>query len=323
MTNYFAQATSPWQQNAQAVGAVGDSINQLLVGLAQQKFQQQQAQQMMALRQQELAQQNALTGQRAGLLDAQTAYYRAQQMLEDQKLKSEQQKTGGAADFGQLMQHITQAQQNPMMPYSMDRLQGMAVGKAGELAALGQDKLPVNMAQLMQVLNPRSQLLMATGAEPLQYARNDGVVMNPVTGQPEFATPATLRPGEVSMDLNTGQTLASAPFEPFNPLRNMGSMGWLGSLYNNLQTQVAEKTRAGMEPSAEDTANLRMVEQALMPVLKQIQQGAQGAPAAQASAQSKPNIDEARREAQELISKHPAKADAIRKRFQDTFNQPL
>lgn len=102
---------SPWQEDAAAVHELGNSLNNVFVGLAQQRWQQERAKQALALQMMQMQQQDqqskarlALAQQQIGprnaLLDAQTKQAQAAQSWNNAKASRENELVSAARQAG-------------------------------------------------------------------------------------------------------------------------------------------------------------------------------------------------------------------------------
>jgi hypothetical protein len=145
------------------VSGFGNTMNQIAVGLAQQKYMMEQQRQAMAMKQAELASQmmhqraqEALYGAQVESDKAQGEHYRAQ----SNKLNQEQEAAG---KFGDVMEGMSK------YPATAPDLMPIAMGQAARLSGQGQHFVPENMAQLLQMQNPQMQQVMAAGGAGKLY----------------------------------------------------------------------------------------------------------------------------------------------------------
>lgn len=222
---------SPWQEASQSFGNLGGIAQQIAVGLAQQRFQQEMARQQMALKMAELAQQGQLYRQHGELYKQQGALYESQKAHYDTTTQALKDAADAAQGFGTAV--ATQAQygmpkyadEGPIehdirmanlgnAPYEANR-------QAAVLSALGKHFVPQNMAQIAyQNTSPQAQAALAMGGMNKLYQNvPQGAVGVPLPGSglPTIAGGFNLAPEnqryapQASFDLNSILGGALAP----------------------------------------------------------------------------------------------------------------
>src|SRR6266498_2951109 len=162
---------SPWQEAAHGVGQLGNTMQGIMVDLARQRYQQGLLEREFALKQQQAAMQAELYRQHGQLYQMQAAKQAGDLALGQNKLQA-----GGI--MGDVLEQLANPISN-MHPDTAQMLQGIAVNQAGRLAAQGQQHVPINLAQLLQLHNPRMQQLMATGTKASIPVGSQGGVYDP------------------------------------------------------------------------------------------------------------------------------------------------
>lgn len=235
--NYY----NPWVDAAQGMSSVGNSLSGLALGLAQQKYQQQMGQQRMALEMMQLQQQRAMNRKHGELYDAQSALARANELLAGQKQK-ELERTGAAK--GQLgdaawYAGMVQAGQNQgvdMGPRG-DIANAQMMGAMSQLPDSARQDLPVNIAQMLQMSDPRMQQLMATGTKAAMNVPAGGTLTDVIGGEPLYQSPRTLGQGQTLVPGMGGDAIAQG-FPPRQTAltdprqRLIGSLGNIVNPYN-------------------------------------------------------------------------------------------
>lgn len=257
----MADGYSPWNEASRSLGGFSDTINQVALGLAQQRFREQLAMQQMALRQQQLQQQQQLYGAHEKLYSKQGALYAAQEMLNKQKTKDLVDKATAGGMLGDVLEQLVNPIPN-MQPGTEQLLRGMAAGQAGRLSAMGQQHVPVNITQILQGLtDPRMSALMATGSRIQQSMPSQSIALDVQTGAPSYISPQKLTPGQSLVEGVSGQPIATAPGRP-TPERVQQSVGSLGNILGNFM--VGGVPIAPEDPVYQATTNAL---QALLPQL--------------------------------------------------------
>lgn len=211
--------SSPWQEASQGFSGIGNDINNIIVGLAQQKFQQEMARQQMAMRkmesdrdfglkQQELKQQNELLQEHKKLYQAQASKAvsdAAQQQQEEQSrsavgdalwslgMRQAEQKQfgremGTPSDLvtANLMQHLAGLPRNDSENIMKAALQAMASSGSPEM----------------------QRILAAGGANKLNTVVPVNATAFPgLPGMPVLQGMSTLNPGQLGFAPQTGLTL--------------------------------------------------------------------------------------------------------------------
>ncbi len=191
---------SPWQEAAQGAGQLGGTLQSIMVDLARQRYQQQMAQQELALRYQQAQAQQELMRQHGQLYQMQAAKQAGDLALGQNKLQA-----GGV--MGDVLEQIANPIPN-MHPGTAAMLQGIAVNQAARLAAQGQQHVPVNLAQLLQLQNPRMQQLMATGTKAVVPLSSQGGAYDPITSAITSMMPQHLSQGQALVPGQGGAPIA-------------------------------------------------------------------------------------------------------------------
>lgn len=134
--------------------------------------------------------------------DVQGKGFASQAALDATKQNEVNQKLQAAGVLAGLMRQnstVKPGEYNPWTP--------LIAEESTRLAALGQDKLPVNLAQIMYGQSPEGQALMATGASPTQTLGPGYSTVNPVTGA--LGVTAPNRPANDTSLLQIGNPLGA------------------------------------------------------------------------------------------------------------------
>lgn len=209
---------SPYQQAAAAFEPLGNTAQQIVLGLAQQRYQMAQAQDMMRLRRQAADSQAALNKLHGGLYQAQTE---REQARADQLNNT----TDEAQHLGNLMELIARSQAGTPMqgpspqgvPVDQTYLP-QAFGSAGRLAGMGNKNAPVNLSQLLfSMQGPNQQAILgAGGIDKLIHNTPAGAISTPgIPGLPTVQGGYNLPPGNERFAPQVGtEGLPSMPQTP-------------------------------------------------------------------------------------------------------------
>lgn len=255
--------TNQYQQVGNGISHLGQVAQQIALGLAQQRYQQAQAQQMMQLRLREQAMQEQVAQQRGRLMGQQgqqaesmTGFNNARAGQVDNTEKSKGQLKDALWQAG-----MVQAGQN----------QGVDMGPRGDIAisrvmeAMGglpaSGFNPEHMAQLLQMNSPRAQQMMATGTKMNASVSPGATLYDLMNQQPLFSSPRTLGEGQVLRPNVEGSQGLPKTFSPQN------NNNLFGSLVNLLgQARVNGVTT---EPDNPINQQASQAIQALLPQLMQ------------------------------------------------------
>lgn len=211
--------TNQYQQVGNGISHLGQVAQQIALGLAQQRYQQAQAQQMMQLRLREQAMQEQVAQQRGRLMGQQgqqaesmTGFNNARASQVDNAERSKGQLKDALWQAG-----MVQAGQN----------QGVDMGPRGDIAisrvmeAMGglpaSGFNPEHMAQLLQMNSPRAQQMMATGTKMNASVSPGATLYDLMNQQPLFSSPRTLGEGQVLRPNVEGSQGLPKTFAPDNP----------------------------------------------------------------------------------------------------------
>lgn len=167
---------TPYEDASGAVDRLGSNLNNIFVGLAQQRAQQQYLQQQMILRRLELQQRERESLRQQKMYDAHATLYDAQSLLARAKLKQEEQADTARA---LLREDLTDF---PLMLEKQDELSGSIAGNLAMLPDADRRYLMQNAAQAFQLARPEMQPFIAMGDARRLYA--------PTTGPGEISVPA-------------------------------------------------------------------------------------------------------------------------------------
>lgn len=304
---------SPYQEAAAGFERLGQVLPQIALGMAQRRYQQDLMRYQMDLKQRELASQMAVDRERVNLLR--------------QQAKNESSQTAALDREAEVRGQLGNAMR--VMPLYHPSATGAINNNIGEiLSGIAQLKgadttgLPEKAAQMMQFNNPASTRMMALGQKPIMEVSSGASLVDVENEVPLYHSPRVLGQGQTLVPGQGGEALATGlpPRSPqstlgqfLGPLINLRGQGMMQGLPinpNNQTFQQAEGAISQILPQVLQQAGVTNV------APQQIQQA--GSPATQG-----PDKNAARMEALELIKAHPAKADAIRKRYRETFNEDL
>lgn len=245
---------SPYQEAGHAVDRLSGGLNNIIVGLAQQRYQQQQAARQAAeqerqfnlelqFKQAQLQRQGALDKQRGSLLDAQTQNALAMGGLNKQRENELANNTAARMNVGRQASIYSLANQ-PMMadevtgepPVNMEGTKALALQQMLESLP----SVKGNQSQLMDALikgfnvsNPEVSAAMATGTKLRQTLPLNTQLVDMLTGQTKNPGIINQGPGYQATDMGTGQVVAKAPFAPGG---GGSAASALGSVYHQMQS---------------------------------------------------------------------------------------
>lgn len=251
MGDYY---NSPYREAGHAVDRLSGGLNNIIVGLAQQRYQQRQAERQAAeqerqfnlelqYKQAQLQRQGALDKQRGSLLDAQTQSALAMGGLNKQRENELANNTAARMNVGRQASIYSLANQ-PMMadevtgepPVNMEGTKALALQQMLESLP----SVKGNQSQLMDALikgfnvsNPEVSAAMATGTKLRQTLPLNTQLVDMLTGQTKNPGVINQGPGYQATDMGTGQVVAKAPFAPGG---GGSAASTLGSIYRQMQS---------------------------------------------------------------------------------------
>lgn len=322
MADYY----SPWGDAADGFDRVGQSVGNVLVNLARNRAGMAQAQFDYNIKNQQLQLDREMNKERGALFKAQAALQQAE-MLKTQK-EQEQLQTGLdlSQQFGLDMEGLMRAQQG-QVPLDENAMRTRAVGTAAKLAAMGKQHLPVNMAQLGAMDDPRMRTLMATDTRvPTEIGVNQ-VPLDVVNGALQKSGILATPPGYTITDRATGQQQQTTPL----PHSNLGGISAIATATMKRAGEIAEAVRAFQAANPGQPIPPELEQENRLWSEAAAQQRDYGVRAVQNERlqpqggvkQGMPDKNQARQEALMLIQKHPDKTGAIKKRYFETFNEEL
>lgn len=286
----MADVLSPWQQTGIAAQQLGNSLNNITVGLAQQRFARQMAIQHMLMQQQQMAQQQQLNQAHANLYGEQAATERAQA----ERLKAAallDQATVDAAniagDSGQVFMKTMvpsirppemQGVEGPLTPTQDLQATALAdalartVGQGMRSAALkGHPQYGIEAAQQARALSgtpmtPGLAQAMLLKAKPMSVGAGNAV-WNPATGRFEGVNPDTSPPG-MGLNIAALQALRALADKPMGLESAMDPEGPLGPDWVNRVRELS----TNVAPAAV-SAPLTSVPRAILPTPGEIRKG--------------------------------------------------
>ncbi len=173
-----------------SVSHLGQVASQIALGLAQQRNQQAQAQQMMQLKLREQAMQEAIARQRGELMGQQGKQAESVAGWNQQRTGDLARKAGSQQQFSEALRGMSEAQRLRNAPLGEGRLRSMAMGAAGALAALGNQDVMKNLAQAMFLMQ---------GGDNANTALALGGVRNAYVNTPQGSTSVSPFPGMASV----------------------------------------------------------------------------------------------------------------------------
>lgn len=254
-----------------------------------------------AVQQRELQLQAQRDARTAALQQAQSQSHLSQVALDRAKTEAEQQKLAAALGFAQAYRAQREPQiYAPEFPEEEDQAfrELDTEVKAAKLAAMGQQHVPANLAQLMGMADPRTRMMLATGAKPIQM----------------------VPPSYTGVDVNTAKPTFTAPGRPLQPTQNRAAQT-MANVLNMFQSPF------GGFSVPKDEAQLAVYKEALagLPAALQAMQAPQapGAGTVLAPGAGGSSKDNDRAQGKALIQQNPTKAAAIRQRFLEAYGEPL
>lgn len=216
-----------------------------------------------------------LNRQHGALYSAQADAERAQAGHYDAQTSQIQGQQKAAQGFGDIMGMITQAQANPV-PYDMGKLQGLAAQQAGVLAGQGRQHVPVNMAQILQMNNPRAQQMMATGTKMTANVPAGGSLVDVLNQNTMMQSPRTLSRGQTMVPGMGGPAIA----EGMPPAAGQSALLKAFASLQALQGQY----RSGGDVMNPEDPQYQEINKAVMQLLPFVSQQATNAPQPQINA---------------------------------------
>ena len=299
---------SPWAEAASGMSQLGGSLQNISIGLARQKYDQAMMQQQMQMKMMELQGQQVRDRQQGRLYDAQTALTRANEILAGQKVKDLERTAGvkqalgtAAGDF--FNADVTAQQNGGFDVLGMRDVAGaQMLENMAQLPDAARSKFPLNVAQMLQMRDPRMQQLLALGTKATSSLAPGATFMNNITGQPMFQSPRALNQGQVLVD-DGGQRIAEGqpPRASADPtLARLGALQKvLGSgqaLIGNTVDPTLGPPKAGnplMGPFTQGTNMVGQTSQMIAELLGQMQ--GQAAPQAEPTGNNAPQPGEVRK----------------------------
>lgn len=226
---------SPYQEAGHAVDRLSGGLNKIIVGLAQQRYQQQQAARQAAeqerqfnlelqFKQAQLQRQGALDKQRGSLLDAQTQNALAMGGLNKQKENELANSTAARMNVGQhasiysLANHqFMDEELRPSFAREMEGTRAESLARIAEnmpLVNSNPNQLTDSLIKLFNQGNPEVSAAMATGTKLRTALPLNNQLVDMLTGQTKNAGIINQPPGYVATEVATGKEMARSPYEP-------------------------------------------------------------------------------------------------------------
>jgi hypothetical protein len=269
---YKVMPYNQYQDFGNGISHIGNVTQQIALGLAQQKAAQAQMQAQMRLKQQELMMQNALNQQRMQLMQQQGRQAESVQGLNDARAGSVQQqdKSKGMLQDALWQAGMVQAGQN----------QGVDMGPRGDIAiaramqAMGGLPAaafhPQNMAQMLQMGDPRAQQLMATGTKATATVSPGASLVDQYSGVPLYQSPRALSPGQVLTGNEVGAQGNDKVFAPMDLQRV------LATLNGSMKPYIDPIDGTPINPN---DPTYKMLQQSIQSLIPQMMNRATNAPA--------------------------------------------
>lgn len=200
MPQYYRR--SGWSEAGQAAHSLGSELQNIAVGLAHQKYQQDYQHQTLLLHALENQQLNKHRAEQTRLLEqhyaAQNAELASQAALHKQQAGNLKEQSDSGLVLGDIMQHIAT---NPnMSPEDQALYQGAAVNRGAKIGAQHPANIMEQIAQAISMQDPHMRQLLAAGGESKLYHNvgPNSVGYSGVPGVPPIQGPTTLKPGDVN-----------------------------------------------------------------------------------------------------------------------------
>lgn len=211
---------SPYQDVAQSFNQVGPVLNDIVLGLAQQKYNIAQANEQMRFRRDQAREENALAKMKL-LMDqshnsALSKHYDAQNRLAESQAGLAGSKAAElnrvaelGPELGKWLQQSVLAQSGAEGQGALDpnAINGQVANVLGQLSAAGRFRTPVNAAQVMSLPDPRLRALMGTGTKIEQTVSKGGGSLGVLDGLIQDVMPQDLGQGHTLVSGNTGATM--------------------------------------------------------------------------------------------------------------------
>lgn len=214
---------SPYQEAAAGFERLGQVLPQIALGMAQRRYQQDLMRYQMDLKQRELASQMAVDRERVNLLRQQARNETAQTTqlgLEDT----------ARGDLSHSLWNLGMIQGGQNQGIDMGNRQDVAIANAlsamGRLKDADRSKIPQNIAQMLQMSNPRMQQLMATDTPAVSNVPAEATQIDNATGVPMYYSDREIGRGVNLVNPQTGGTIAEG--QPYSPGSNLSQL--IGSL---------------------------------------------------------------------------------------------
>jgi hypothetical protein len=225
---------SPYQDVAQSFQQVGPVLNDIVLGLAQQKYSIAQANEQMRFRRDQAKEENALAKMKLMMdqsrnaveskhYDARNRLAESQGALADSKSAQLNQVAALGPELGKWLQQSALAQSGAQGQGALDSdvISGQVANVLGQLSAAGQFRTPVNAAQIMDLQDPRLRALMSTNTKIAQTVPKGGGTLDPLSGLIQDVMPQDIGQGHVMLSGNSGEEMGRgmAPNVPVtNPI---------------------------------------------------------------------------------------------------------
>ena len=193
MANYFR--TSPWQQDVADLGhGVINSIAQMLFQVPAIAAQQRQQQEMLSLRQREVADESRVNTARIGTLGAQQGLFVEEAGLASSKNKALQQETGARSLVGDFAADVMESAEVGDSVRLRHALRGL-FSSLGRISKSDRDGLVEDSIKMYEASHdPTMRRLIATGGKPFEEVSNQGTLVDVVSGKPVAQGGFTLPP---------------------------------------------------------------------------------------------------------------------------------
>lgn len=207
-----------YQQVGDGISHLGRVAQNIALGLAQQRYQQAQQQQMMQLRNQELQSQQAVDAQRINLMQHQGRKAMGDTMLSEARTGAVDNAEGTKDALKQAIWMLMMSQNGQKAGVDMggrdDIARARIASEMGGLPDAARSKLPENIAQMSQMDDPRMQQMLATGTKMTASVSPGATLFDTLNLQPLISSPRTLGQGQALVPNEAGQVGPEKQFAP-------------------------------------------------------------------------------------------------------------
>ncbi len=263
---------------AQAFSSLGPSLDNIVVSLAQQKYQIAKQREEMQFRREESIRDHFERQQQIDLSKKHTDATVTHLGNQDKVLLGKIAETDRIAQLGpQLGNVLSMLSQNQATPSGIrddTQLNANLANVLGQAAMAGKRFAPQNAAQVMEMQDPRMRALIATGARPIQSVASQSATVDPSSGLINEIMPQKLNRGQDLVPGVGGPAMASGqaypPAQPIDPIQkqqatlnnmikaNMDPLGGYvgGEAGSNIVTQAQQQLQSLLSNAAQATSQV-------------------------------------------------------------------